>query len=169
MFRIKPYSLQRHPEGSNKPCMHQDPGTSQRLRQDCICVSPIEVQVGGALQHGQGLWVQQNWVWHKPSWRRSPLTPPFSSVQSVMFDSPIPWTLAGQASLSITNFQSLLKLIFTESVMTSNNLILCPPVLLLPSIFPSSGSFQRSQLFASGGQSIGVSVSTSVLPMNIQD
>ena len=71
-FRIKPHSRQRCSEDSDNPCAHKDPGTSQRLRQDCICVSPIEVQVGGALQHGQGLWVQQNWVWHKPSWRRSP-------------------------------------------------------------------------------------------------
>ena len=45
----------------------------------------------------------------------------------------------------------------------------CRPLLRLPSIFPASGSFQMSQLFASGGQSIGVSASTSVLPKNIQD
>ena len=43
------------------------------------------------------------------------------------------------------------------------------PLLLQPSVFPSIGSFQMSQFFTSGGQSIGVSVSTSVLPMNIQD
>ena len=48
--------------------------------------------------------------------------------------------------------QSLLKLISIESVMPSNHLILCCPLLLLPSIFPKSGSFQMSQLFASGGQ-----------------
>ena len=49
------------------------------------------------------------------------------------------------------------------------HLILCHPLLLLPSIFPASGSFLRIQFFASGGQSIGVSASASVLPMNIQD
>ena len=49
------------------------------------------------------------------------------------------------------------------------HLILCHPLFLLPSIFPRSGSFQMSQLFASGGQSIGASASTSVLPMNTQD
>ena len=54
-------------------------------------------------------------------------------------------------------------------VMPSNHLILCRPLLLLPSIFPASGSFPMSQLFASGGQSIGVSTSTSVLTMNTQD
>ena len=52
--------------------------------------------------------------------------------------------------------------------MPSNHLILCCLVLLLPSIFPSSGSFPMSQLFTSCGQSIGASPSASVLPMNIQ-
>ena len=72
-----------------------------------------------------------------------------------------------QASLSITNSWSLLKLMSTESVMPSNHLILCHP-LLPPSIFPSIRVFSMSQVFASGGQNIGVSTSTSVLPMNIQ-
>ena len=80
-----------------------------------------------------------------------------------------PWTAACQASLSITNSQSLLKLMSIELVMPSNHVILCRPLLLLPSIFPSVRVFQMSQLFASGGQSIGVSASTSVLPKNIQD
>ena len=48
-----------------------------------------------------------------------------------------PWTAARQASLSITNSQGLLKLMSIESVMPSNNLILCHPLLLLPSMFPS--------------------------------
>ena len=80
-----------------------------------------------------------------------------------------PWTAARQASLSITNSRSLLKLMSIESVIPSNHLILCHPLLFLPSIFPPSGSFQMSQFFASGGQRIGVSASASVLPMNIQD
>ena len=70
---------------------------------------------------------------------------------------------------SITNSRSLPKLMSIESVMPSNHLILCHPLLLLPSIFPRSGSFPMSRLFASGGQNIGVSASTSVLPMNTQD
>ena len=53
--------------------------------------------------------------------------------------------------------------------MPSSYLILCHLLLLLPSIFLASGSFQMSQFFVSGGQSIGASASTSVLPMNIQD
>ena len=71
-----------------------------------------------------------------------------------------------QAYLSITI--SLLKLISIELVMPSNHLILCNPLLLLPSIFPISGCFPRSQ-FTSGGQSIGVSASGSVVPKNFQD
>ena len=69
-----------------------------------------------------------------------------SSVQfslSVMPNSVIPWTAAGQASLSITNPQSLLKLIFIELVMPSNHLILCHPPLFLPSIFPSIRDFSN--------------------------
>ena len=54
-----------------------------------------------------------------------------------------PWTAAHQASLSITNSQSLLKLMSTESVMPSNHLFLCPPLLLLPSIFPSIRVFSN--------------------------
>ena len=80
-----------------------------------------------------------------------------------------PWTTACQASLSITNSQSLPKLVSTESVMPSNHLILCHALPLLPSIFPSIRSFQMNQFFASGGQGTGVSASASVLPMNIQD
>ena len=86
---------------------------------------------------------------------------------SVLSDS-TPRTAALQASLSITNSWSILKFMSTELVMPSNHLILCRPLLLLPSVF-LSGAFPISQLFASGGQSIGVSASTSVLPMNIQD
>ena len=74
-----------------------------------------------------------------------------------------PWTAALQGSLSITNSRRLLRLMSTESVMPSNHLILCRPLLLLPSVFPS---IRVSQLFASGGQSIGASAA--VLPMNIQ-
>ena len=56
-----------------------------------------------------------------------------------------------------------------ELVMPSNHLVLCHLLLSHLQSFPASGSFPMSQFFASGGQSIGVSVSASVLPMNIQD
>ena len=71
-------------------------------------------------------------------------------------------------SLSITSLRSLLKLMSIKSVMPPNQLILCHP-LLLPSIFPSIGSFPMSQFFTSGDQTIGASASASYLPMNIQD
>ena len=80
-----------------------------------------------------------------------------------------PWTAAHQAFLSITNSRSLLKLMSIESVMQSNYLILYYPLLLHLQSFPVSGSFPMSQLFTSDGQSIGISASASVLPMNIQD
>ena len=80
-----------------------------------------------------------------------------------------PWTAARQASLSIINSRSLLKLIAVESVMLSNPLILCCPLLVLPSIFPSIRVFSNESVFASGGQSIGASAAASVLSIIIQD
>ena len=81
----------------------------------------------------------------------------------------IPWTAACQASLCIINSLSLLMLISIKLVMPSNHLILCqPPSSSHLQSFPASGSFQMSQLFTSGGLSIGASASASVLPINIQ-
>ena len=73
----------------------------------------------------------------------------FSSVQfscSVMSDSATPWTAACQAALSITNSWSLLKPMSIESVMPSNHLILCHPLLLLPSVFPSIWVFFKESV-----------------------
>ena len=89
----------------------------------------------------------------------------FSRVR--LFETP--GTAAHQASLSSTVIQSLLKLMSIELVMPYNHLILCRPLLLPPSIFPSIRVFSNESALASGGQSIGVSPSTLVLPMNIQD
>ena len=93
-----------------------------------------------------------------------------SSVQSLshvrLFATP--WVTAHQASLSITNSQSLPKFMSIESVMPSSHLILLIPFSSCPQSLPASGSF-LSQLFAWGGQSIGVSASASVLPMNTHD
>ena len=90
-----------------------------------------------------------NWI-TKKKW--------ISSVQSLsrVWLFVTPWTAAHQASLSITSSQNLLKLMSIKLVTPSNHLIFYHPLLL-------------SQFFASGGQSIGVSASASVLPMNIQD
>ena len=75
-----------------------------------------------------------------------------------------PWTAAHQSSLSITNSQSLLK---HMSIQPSHPLV--TPFSSCLQSFPASGTLQMSQFFASGGQSIGVSASASVLPMNVQD
>ena len=91
----------------------------------------------------------------------------FGSVQlfSHVWLFVILWTAACPGFLFITILQSLLKLTSIE-LMPSKHLILCRPLLLLTSIFPASGSFPMSQFFTSGSQSIGVSASASVLPMN---
>ena len=94
----------------------------------------------------------------------------FSSVQLLshvrLFATP--WIAAYQASLSITNSQSSLRLTSIESVMPSSHLILCRHLLLLPAIPPSIRVFSMSQLFAWGGQSTGVSALPSFLPKKSQ-
>ena len=89
--------------------------------------------------------------------------------RSVVLDSATSWTIACQASLSITNSWSLLKFTSIESVMASNHLILCRSFSSCLQSFPASGSFPMNQFFTSGGQSIGVSALASVIPINIQD
>ena len=95
----------------------------------------------------------------------------FSSVQSLnhvqLFSTR--WTVGHQASPSITNSWSLLKLMSIKLVMPSNHLILCCPVLFLLSIFPSIRVFSSESVLRIRWPSIGVSTSASVLPMNIQD
>ena len=95
----------------------------------------------------------------------------FSSVQLLshvqLFVTP--WTSVPQASLSITNSRSLLKIMSIDLVMPSNHLILCHPFSFCLQSLLASGSFPMSQLFAWGGQNIGVSASASVPPMNTKD
>ena len=94
----------------------------------------------------------------------------FSSVQSFscvrLFATP--WIAARQASLSITNSQSSLRLTSIESVMPSSHLIHVVPFSSCPQSLPASESFPMSQLFAWGGQSTGVSALASFLPKNTQ-
>ena len=87
----------------------------------------------------------------------------FGSVQllSRVWLFATPWNAPHQASLSITNSQSSPKPMSIESVMPSNHLISVVPFSSHPQSFPASGSFQMSQLFASGGQSISFSFSIS--------
>ena len=75
-----------------------------------------------------------------------------ASVQSLSHDRlfATPWTAACQASQSITSSWSLLKLMSTGSVMPSNHLILCHPLLLLPSVFPSIGVFSSESVLHIG-------------------
>ena len=87
--------------------------------------------------------------------------------RSVASDSATSWTAACQTSLTFTISWSLLKLMSIESVMPSNHLVFCPPLLLLPSISPSIRVFSSDSAPCSG-QSIGASAAISVLPMNIQ-
>ena len=97
-----------------------------------------------------------------------------ASVQSVQSLSRVrllatPWITARQAFLSITNSRSWLKFMPIKSVMRSAISSSVVPFSSCPQSLPASGSFPMSQLFAWGGQSIGVSASASVLPMNTQD
>ena len=93
----------------------------------------------------------------------------FSSVAQTSLTLCDPLDCSTQASLSITNSCSLLKLMFIELVMPSNHLILCYPLLFLPSIFPSIRVFPKESVLPIRWPNIGVSASASVLRMNIQD
>ena len=94
----------------------------------------------------------------------------FSSMLSHVRLFAAPWTAAHQASLSITNSQSLFKFMSIESVMPSNHLILCHPLLHLPSVFPSIRVFtSESVLHISWPKYWSFQPLASVLPMNIQD
>ena len=94
----------------------------------------------------------------------------FSSVQSLscVWLFATPWITACQASLSIANFWSSIKIMSIELVRPTSHLILCRPLLLLSPI-PPIRVFSMSQDFSWGGQSIGVSALASVLPKNIQE
>ena len=80
-----------------------------------------------------------------------------------------PWTATQQASLSVANSRSLLKLMSIESMMPSNHLILCHPQILLPSVFPRIRVFSNESVLHIRLTNYCSSATTSVLPMNIQD
>ena len=97
-------------------------------------------------------------------------TDQFSSVAQLCLTLCDPMDpVARQASLSITNAWSLLRLMSIESAIPSNYLILCHPLLLLPSIFPKIRVFSNESTITSGGQSIGASALASVPSMHIQN
>ena len=94
----------------------------------------------------------------------------FSSVQSLsrVRLSATPWIAACQASLSINNAWSSLRLVSIESVMPSSHVILCRPLLFLPPIPPSIRVFPNESTLAWGGQSTRISALASFLPKNTQ-
>ena len=92
----------------------------------------------------------------------------FSSLLSPFWLFETPWTAARQASLSITNSWSLLKLISIESAMPSNHLILCRPLLLPPSIFPSIRVFSSESVLHIKWPKYW-NLSFSISPINTQD
>ena len=106
----------------------------------CLSLSEIWAEPLTALTNQMSLSLSVSLSLHHP-----PTAPTSGSVQSLscvqLFATP--WTTACQASLSITNFRSLPKPLSIESVMPSNHLILCRPLLLLPSIFPSIRVFSN--------------------------
>ena len=115
---------------------------------------------------------KRSWIWCNACTDSSVTALPdpaqFSSVAQSCPTLCDPWIEARQASLSISNSRTSLKLTSIESVMPSSHLILCCPLLLLPQSLPASESFPMSQLFAWGGQSTGVSALASVLPKKSQ-
>ena len=90
-------------------------------------------------------------------------------LQEIVKNSDARHAAVHQASLSITNSRSLLKLMSITLVMPANHIILCHPLLLPPSIFPNIRVLSNESVLHIRWPSIGASVSTSVLPINIQD
>ena len=93
----------------------------------------------------------------------------FSSILSCVQLFVTPWTAARQASLSITSSQSLLKLMSIGSVMPSNHLILCRPLLLPPSIFPNIRVFSNESVLCIRRPKYWSFSFSTVLPVNIQE
>ena len=106
-------------------------------------------------------------MWHPESDIIEQLSTPQLLSHAWLFATP--WTAARQAFLSITNSWSLFKLMSIESVKASNHLILCRPLLLLPSVFPSIRVFSNQSVLCIRWTNIGTSASASVFLVNIQD
>ena len=170
---LQPHGLQH----TRLPCLSPSPGVysdSHPLSQWChptisSSVIPLSFHLQSFPASGSFQISQFFASGNQSIWVLASASIQFSSVAQSCPTLCDPRTTAHQASLSITNSQSLLKLMSIQSVMPSNHLILCHSLLLLPSIFSSIKVFSMSQFFTSGSQTIGASSSASVLPMNIQD
>ena len=137
------------PEEVGLPGRVWDPLTAQQSRDVSVSVRAVATNIScDAHLHRETVsllrtkslkWIPQN---HKLASGRA------SSVQSLSYVQlfATPWTVARQASLSITNSRSLPKLMSIESVIPSNHLILCHPLLLLPLIFPSIRVFPKESV-----------------------
>ena len=128
--------------------------------------APRKLEAAGRKEKGIDGWTTRGVPGQPAGWAFSQ----FSSVTQACLTVCNPTDCSTPGLPSITSSRSLLRLMSVVLVMSSNHLILYHP-LLLPSIFPSvSGKeFAMSRFFTSGDQSIGVSASASVLPMNTQD
>ena len=123
---------------------------SKRVRHDwatSLVHTNIKIVFCISAQTATGLWAETS-LNLECTLRRVSILTLFSSVQllSCVQLFVTPWTAARQASLSITSSQSLLKLMSIESVMPSNHLIFCHPLLLPPSIFPSIRVFSNESV-----------------------
>ena len=147
--------LAPHPPATAEPCAKPRASRSVRAGQPQMPRGNSGREVSSAPRQEEG------------PWRDQCARGEFSTARSLSCVQL--WTAARQASLSITSSRSLLKLMSVESVMPSSHLILCRPLFFPPSIFPSIRVFSNESVLHIRGQSIGVSASASVLPMNIQD
>ena len=166
-------------------CSYQNPLFQQHKRQICTWTSQdgqykigliiLFVAEDGEALHSQQkqdqeLTVAQIFTEYRHKLNKvGKTTRPFGSVAQSCSTLCDPMDYSTPGLPVITSSRSLLKFMSIEPAMPSNHLILCCPLLSQLQSFPGSGSFQTSQLLVSGGQSIGVSASASVLPVNIQD
>ena len=146
---VRAETLQLFPRNSTELCrrMARQPGNAER-----------DEELNLLSAHG-GRWIHGKW----------PRSQHFSSVAQTCLTLRPPWTVACQGSLSFPISQSLLKLMSVGSVMPSNHLTLCRPLLLLHSIFPSIRVFSSKSAFCIKWPKYWSFSFSSVFPMNIQD
>ena len=137
--------------------------------QMCKCplshkIIPI-VEMKEMTTYGLSTWIHRSTQVLRNEWRSRLIVAVVVQSLSQVWHFAAPWTIACLALLTFTVTWSLLKLMSIESEIPSNLSSSVAPFSSCPQSFPASGSFLVSQLFTSGGQSVGVSVSASILPM----
>ena len=142
--KLQPSSHRSCPQWQAPRALRMEPSRLPPGWQPSPTVHPEGIRVGKKRILAPDSWGQiKGMISVSPDSCIFPYTVQLSSAHSVVSDSATPWTAAHQASLSITNSQSLPKLMSIVSVMPSSHLILCRPLLLLPSIFPSIRAFSN--------------------------